>query len=233
MQLGFFCSSPTPFHPSLEEELVRAFKQIRPWNLGYVSELASALDIPEALDKIRVPITSNNEGKKIKAYAVIAPCHQTVKDEEEPTTAVAEAIKESVNSGQDDRPNLPDAQQMPYQVTYILSRATNTISIPLLGTNANAQLANQLLTGKPPTGTMFSVQQHFSWDEWKKLKALPDRPIVDDNYKLEKVSQLVLVFHGIGPKLTERLESFNFTYAINSFRILVMYRCINLILLTW
>ncbi|KAF5870398.1 putative ddhd domain-containing protein [Botrytis fragariae] len=34
----------------------------------------------------------------------------------------------------------------------------------------------------------------------------------------EKVTDLCLVIHGIGQKLSERMESFNFTYAVNSFR---------------
>ena len=33
-----------------------------------------------------------------------------------------------------------------------------------------------------------------------------------------KVSDLVLVIHGIGQKLSERMESFNFTHSINDFR---------------
>ena len=39
--------------------------------------------------------------------------------------------------------------------------------------------------------------------------ALAERP---------KVSDLVLVVHGVGQKLSERMESFHFTYAMNSFR---------------
>ncbi|MCJ1311937.1 hypothetical protein MMC25_005611 [Agyrium rufum] len=38
----------------------------------------------------------------------------------------------------------------------------------------------------------------------------------DDNQ--QRVSDLILVFHGIGQKLSERVESFHFTHAINSFR---------------
>lgn len=34
----------------------------------------------------------------------------------------------------------------------------------------------------------------------------------------ENVTDLCLVIHGIGQKLSERMESFNFTYAVNSFR---------------
>ena len=33
-----------------------------------------------------------------------------------------------------------------------------------------------------------------------------------------RVTDLVLVIHGIGQKLSERVESFHFTHAINSFR---------------
>ncbi|KAK5136733.1 hypothetical protein LTR04_004514, partial [Oleoguttula sp. CCFEE 6159] len=39
--------------------------------------------------------------------------------------------------------------------------------------------------------------------------ALSERP---------KVTDLVLVIHGIGQKLSERIESYHFTHAINSFR---------------
>jgi hypothetical protein len=33
-----------------------------------------------------------------------------------------------------------------------------------------------------------------------------------------KVTDLIFVIHGIGQKLSERVESFHFTHAINSFR---------------
>lgn len=40
----------------------------------------------------------------------------------------------------------------------------------------------------------------------------------DDRYNTPKVSDLVLVIHGIGQKLSERVDSYHFTHAINSLR---------------
>lgn len=42
-----------------------------------------------------------------------------------------------------------------------------------------------------------------------------------------KVTDLVFVIHGIGQKLSQRMESFNFTHAINSFRREIMVECGN------
>jgi len=46
-------------------------------------------------------------------------------------------------------------------------------------------------------------------DACKACRSQEERPVVKD---------LVLVIHGIGQKLSERVESFHFTHAINAFR---------------
>lgn len=46
----------------------------------------------------------------------------------------------------------------------------------------------------------------------------PSCAACDDDSQTPKVSDLVLVIHGIGQKLSERVDSYHFTHAINSFR---------------
>ncbi|TGO61409.1 hypothetical protein BOTNAR_0129g00200 [Botryotinia narcissicola] len=47
---------------------------------------------------------------------------------------------------------------------------------------------------------------------------LEECPACNAQEEPEKITDLCLVIHGIGQKLSERMESFNFTYAVNSFR---------------
>ena len=98
-----------------------------------------------------------------------------------------------------------------------------------------AEIMNGLTVG-------IHVVRGFDWKAWEKLhepkkssSALKAEEAADvagdgsasyrtacaaclEQEKRPKVSDLVLVIHGIGQKLSERIESFHFTHAINSFR---------------
>lgn len=234
----FYSNTLTPSEPTLEKAVADAFYQIRPWTTEYLTELKSALEVPEALEKIKVPITyyqysedPNKKPVRLSVLVVFAPCcqHPTTDDN---NNNDSEDSHHSENDESDEKANGTEKSTSPaspenkpktadYPIAYVFSRPSySTQMLPMLSSIPNGQqLINALLGGKTPSGAMFTLQRHFSWDAWKKLKSLPDRPTDDPEYKHKKFTQLVLVLHGIGQKLSDRVESFNFTYAINGFRI--------------
>lgn len=207
-----FSSSLTPVDTSLEQAVDKAFRQIRPWTLEYIHELRSAQNVPDALDKIKVPIEytlnlADNTKASYTATVVFAACY---------TGSLADSI-----------PNLSEQENivpLSHPVAYLFTPylGTNTLNpINLLTFPTTAQLVSALLAGKPPPGMAQTLQRHFEWPEWKKQRNLPDRPSDHLGYVPPPVTQLVLVIHGIGQKLSDRVESFNFTYAINGFSVLI------------
>lgn len=258
----FYSSTLTPISPELEGLVTNAWNQIKPWSASYISELASALDVPEAIDKFRLPITLQEGGKEAKYFLVFAPClsQERLEDSADAMSALlaevqSEELKEKLEKviekpAADKSPETPrtptskrsmdlkspqsDTEKSPsraehgpvspymkYPVAYLFSLPT--INIPYItGIPTTAQLIQALLNGKSPGGVVFKLQRHFEWSEYKKVKGFSRvRPTDDPDFEPVPIKELVLVFHGIGQKLSERMESFNFTFAINSFRILV------------
>lgn len=202
----FFSSSLSPIDTSLEDAIAEAYNHIRPWTLEYIHELRSALDVPDAINKFKVPIeyTLNLANRKVatyKATVVFGSCYTGPLDD-----------------------TLSDVTPLKYPVAYLYTPylGTSTLNpINLLTFPTTLQLVSALLAGKPPPGIAQSLQRYFSWADWKKLRGLPDRPSDSPDYVPPPVTQLVLVIHGIGQKLSDRVESFNFTYAINGFNVMM------------
>ncbi|KAK9375599.1 DDHD domain-containing protein [Lipomyces chichibuensis] len=69
----------------------------------------------------------------------------------------------------------------------------------------------------PGRGAEGVVRRGFDYEEW--LRAGGRGP--QGQWNANDIEHLVLVVHGIGQKLSERVETFDFTYAINTFRVLM------------
>ncbi|CAN6642816.1 hypothetical protein TRVA0_019S01728 [Trichomonascus vanleenenianus] len=217
----FYSSTLTPTDPSLEEAVAEAYKEVRPWRPEYLNEILSASTVPEALERMKIPIeytqVINQEGKTQvqKVIVVFAPC-----------CSVEEGEKSINEQGGEFPATIKQIEALSptkYPVAYIFQQSSfaNTMMSLLKNSASYLQLITALLSGKVPPGTVVTLQRHFSWDDWKKLRKLPDRPTDDPGFAPKKVTQLVLVLHGIGQKLSDRVEGFNFTYSINGFRIAI------------
>ncbi|KAK9461939.1 DDHD domain-containing protein [Lipomyces oligophaga] len=69
----------------------------------------------------------------------------------------------------------------------------------------------------PGKGIEGVVKRGFDYDDWIKGGGQPRH----GPWTVADVNHIVLVVHGIGQKLSERVETFDFTYAINTFRVLM------------
>ncbi|ODV91262.1 hypothetical protein CANCADRAFT_121739 [Tortispora caseinolytica NRRL Y-17796] len=75
-----------------------------------------------------------------------------------------------------------------------------------------------MLAGKS-NGT--PVQRDFDYDMWLDMYGGPPTAILNEELRNRKVTQLVLVIHGIGQKRSEKNEQSSFTYATSRLRQLV------------
>ncbi|ODQ68405.1 hypothetical protein NADFUDRAFT_81377 [Nadsonia fulvescens var. elongata DSM 6958] len=94
-------------------------------------------------------------------------------------------------------------------------------SFSIMNTTSPAQVATNLLNEKIPSGAYATLQRHFSWDAWKDLKGLPQSVIDNKDKGPAKFDHLILVIHGIGQKISERVESLKFTYEVNKLHLMV------------
>lgn len=276
----FFSSTLSPVEPSLEAAVSKAFHKVKPWTSDYADELKMALQVPEMIDKIKIPISYTLTPEKpeqptltFNAVVVFAPClaQEPIepcedKEEEEkqqskqysikpksktsnsslPSDSVDPIDTASLDSSQSSEIDMTDIKEEPTITPESTQKSTQTKEIPCVSkpypiayifppqfANAprnplsyltlptGAQLVSTLLAGRTPTGTLSTLQRHFDWSHYKKAKDLPDRPSDNLGFTPPPITELIFVIHGIGQKLSERLESFNFTYAINRFNILI------------
>lgn len=243
----FFSSSLTPVEPSLEEAVSKAFNRIRPWSREYIEELKIGLQVPEAFDKIKVPITFTLTSDKpeqppttYNVFIVFAPC---LPSQEENASEKTQTEKEPTDDDDSEidvtdikeTPSLPSANTtdtddsvkvnfQKYPIAYVFSSQLGVSSmnpISYLTNPTNTQIISCLLSGRTPSSTLAIIQRYFNFKEWKKIRGFPERPSDELGYTPPKITELIFVIHGIGQKLTERLESFDFTFAINRFNILI------------
>lgn len=211
----FFCSTLGPIDPQWEQVLEQAFLEIEPWTETYLAELEAAREVPEAIDRLCVKVLLKQGTHKIKCRVVFNVC-----------------LGDDVSGPEEKNNNSAEqAPQKSWKQKYCVSPVAHVYLEPGLlsfipSSPTPAQLISALIDGETPAQLWFSARRGFLWEQWKKHKNLMDRPSDDPHFVPEKVTQLVLVLHGIGQKLSERVEGFNFTYAVNILQI-NMNKCLS------
>lgn len=188
----FFRSTLGPVERSLERHLEEAFQTIKPWTSEYVEELEAAISNPEAECRFKHSFTYR------------------VKDGSKDPPIDVSVVFSPCALFEGETEVTPKAHILLPSYFNLFGTAPST-----------ALLATSLLKSRPLPGSHVTLQRFYDWDEYKKFKTLPDRPVDALDHEYAKIKQLIFVLHGIGQKLSERVASFTFTFAINHFRVLV------------
>lgn len=241
----FYKDTMYPVEPPVANQLEIGYRELRPWSQSWSDELYSALQVGAAgEEKISYRIwpkeSGQEEGKKstgesimaadlfcaercfhgdIAAVGTVEPDHPDKK-----SSGPLQVAKRFSNS----QVIYKDAQN-----AFILKPSLQLSEY--YGRKPLAEIKKGVTVG-------IHVVRGFDWKAWEKLhepkkssSALKAEEAADvagdgsasyrtacaaclEQEKRPKVSDLVLVIHGIGQKLSERIESFHFTHAINSFR---------------
>ena len=212
-------SSPDPVAVGHERLLfeVHEFSRLRPiyWQIAYSTMVTGAHWV---FSDTLTPIDPEWD-------AAIVPHFQNF-------VANLDAYRETLEQAQSADPTVMDAitqrvvvQQMghPLSLELLFSPLNNSVYVfkAQSGYTATKQAASCMLTGTTPRGVI-CVLRAFDFADYKQLYSLPDRPNDDPEYEPLPVNNLIMVFHGVGQKLSNSYTRVNFVYAIDKLRVEIL-----------
>lgn len=232
----FFKNTMLPVEPDLANKLEAGYLYFRPWTETWQDELTSCVENgPEAEEKIVYPLwpRDNKDLRDDIFHAADFWTRQAPLSKPEllyrPNAAAgvvsqgtekhyrsSSVIYTNSRDAQILRPNLlpsPSKGRRPLAAI----RKGREIGIPVVR-GFNRRIWDKL---HPPKFPPSSARRIIGLYQSGRAQAQPDYPICYGCLLEQadpKATDLVLVIHGIGQKLSERMESFHFTHAINEFR---------------
>jgi hypothetical protein len=236
-----------PVEPSVANQLETGYRELRPWTETWNDELRSALDVgPLGEEKISHRLWPEVTDKRQKSKDGLPPeppistdpfCAARCFRGE----AATEGTLEPVHSERDTA--LPPPESRTYSRAHVIYKDGSTAFLlkpsqkpsAYYGRKPVAKIMKDITVGLP-------VVRGFDRSVWERVHdkqaALRSKnttvvtPAAElrqtaeqggcPGCRLDKdrgqVTDLVLIAHGIGQKLSERVESFHFTHAVNAFR---------------
>lgn len=250
----FYKDTMYPVEPPVANQLEIGYRELRPWSQTWSDELSSALEVgaageekishriwPKETDQVEGNTSTDQTLTAADPFCAARCFHGEVAavgtmepgDPKSKSAGLAQVTKRFPNS----HVIYKDSQN-----AFILKPSQQPSEY--YGRKPLAKIEKGITVG-------CHVVRGFDWRAWEKLykskkssnavKAEEGAPVAGDagaskrtacaacleQEERPKVTDLVLVIHGIGQKLSERVESFHFTHAINLFR-----RSINIELAT-
>ncbi|RDL37356.1 DDHD protein [Venustampulla echinocandica] len=235
----FYKDSMYPVEPAVANQLEFGYRELRPWSKTWNDELNSAIYVgaageekiahrlwPQEIDSKRNSQISSGSHVCTDPYSA-AECF--------PGEAAAEGTIDLEKS----QPKPATKRYSSAQVIYKDAQSAFILKPTLQPSAYYGRKPLQKIKRGMTVG--IHVVRGFDWKMWEKLhpskkrnntKAAELAPVSGDadaaknnacsacraQEERPKVTDLVLVIHGIGQKLSERVESFHFTHAINTFR---------------
>ncbi|KAE8453492.1 hypothetical protein EG329_010353 [Mollisiaceae sp. DMI_Dod_QoI] len=241
----FYKDTMYPVEPSVANQLELGYRELRPWSQTWNDELSSAIEVgaigEEKIAHCLWPKEVEQQSKARKApehtlYAdpyCAAKCFQG--------EAAAEGSVDPDDS--EKKPIEAKTATKKYSSAQVIYKDAQNAFILKPTLQPSAYYGRKPLAKIRKGATVgIHVVRGFDWRLWDKLhptkksgpasKAEQHAPVAGDadvskgtacpackaQEERQKVTDLILVIHGIGQKLSERMESFHFTHAINGFR---------------
>ncbi|QSZ35928.1 hypothetical protein DSL72_007050 [Monilinia vaccinii-corymbosi] len=239
----FYKDTMCPVEPAVANQLEKGYRTNECWSKTWDDQLNSAIDVgPEGEEKIVHRLWPNEKDCKTSTFDASEHIFST-----DPYCAArcfcGEAAAEGKVEESDAKPTAATSINKKYPNSQVIYKNCEEAFILKPSLCPSAYYGRRPLT-KIKNGVCvgIAVVRGFNRKAWNKLypskksttitkppgktakhsnscsntlDACPACKIQDEP---EKVTDLCLVVHGIGQKLSERMESFNFTYAVNSFR---------------
>ncbi|KAG9232212.1 DDHD domain-containing protein [Amylocarpus encephaloides] len=242
----FYKDTMYPVEPAVANQLELGYRDLRPWSQTWKDELNSAMDVGAAgEEKVVHQLWPKDELPKEPA-SKRGGC-QVAKTPYGATKCFHREASAEGTIGVDGNPTDAGTISKTYssaKVIYINKRRAHVLKPTLQPSSYYGRKPiHKILKG---INVGICVVRGFDWKSWENLhpskkpattKKAAGHAAVSGDAEDARIStcsvceahenpplvrDLVLVVHGIGQKLSERVESFNFTHAINSFR-----RCVN------
>jgi hypothetical protein len=242
----FYNDTMYPVEPAVANQLEMGYKELRPWSETWSDELRSAIEVgAEAEEKIAHQLWYADEGQKSSSNKksdhirsadpyCAARCFN------------GEAAAEGISDLESTEPKPPvnmKAITKRYPNSQVIFKDSKNAFILKPTLQPSAYYGRKPLQKIKKGQTVgIHVVRGFNWEAWDKIhpskknhfttKAEDAAPVGVDNggtkrsecvackheEERPKVTDVIFVIHGIGQKLSERMESFHFTHAINAFR---------------
>jgi hypothetical protein len=241
----FYKDTMYPVEPPVANQLETGYRELRPWSQTWNDELHSAIEVGAAgEEKVAYHLWPRDEDKRSASDNILstdpycaARCFQG--------EAAAEGAADFDDSDKKSSDMNTIVKKYPNaQVIYKDSKNAYILKPNLHPSAYHKRRPLQKIKKGLTVG--IHVVRGFDWKSWEKLhpskksnafaKADEHAAVSGDSNlgkrnacvacrsqeERKECTDLILVVHGIGQKLSERVESFNFTHAINAFR-----RCVN------
>ncbi|CZR52016.1 related to phosphatidic acid-preferring phospholipase A1 [Phialocephala subalpina] len=241
----FYRDTMYPVEPPVANQLELGYRELRPWSQTWSDELCCALEVgaigEEKIAHRLWPKEVEQQGKsrsKAPEHALYADPYCAAK------CFQGEAAAEgTIEDDSEKKPTEPKTAMKKYSSAQVIYKDAQNAFILKSTLQPSAYYGRKPLAKiKKGTTVGIHVVRGFDWKAWNKLhpvkksgtnsKAEQNAPVAGDadiskgmtcpackaQEERQNVTDLVLVIHGIGQKLSERMESFNFTHAINGFR---------------
>ncbi|KAK3293338.1 uncharacterized protein B0H64DRAFT_419108 [Chaetomium fimeti] len=243
----FYRDTMVPVEPSVANQLEAGYRELRPWTETWSDELRSALDVgPLGEEKVSHRLWPEVTDKRQKGKDGLPPeppistdpfCAARCFRGE----AATEGSLEPVHSEEDTALTPPESRM--YSRSYVVYKDGSAAFLlkpsqkpsAYYGRKPISKIMKGITVGLP-------VVRGFDRAAWERVNdkgaasrnkgTSPVTPAAELRQTAEaggcpgcqadkdrgQVTDLVLIAHGIGQKLSERVESFHFTHAVNAFR---------------
>ncbi|PSS22142.1 hypothetical protein M430DRAFT_118339 [Amorphotheca resinae ATCC 22711] len=240
----FYKDTMYPVEPAVANQLEMGYRELRPWSRTWNDELNSAIEVGAlGEEKISYRLWPKEEDQKAPPYNMSE--HIISAD---PYCAARcfhgdAAAEGKIDSDESDKSTSTKTITKKYPNSHVIYKDAENAFILKPNLQPSAYYGRRPLQ-KIRKGTTVGIHvvRGFNWKAWEKAhppkksnnaaKAQEKIPVSGDadagkrsvcaacrsQEERPQVRNLVLVIHGIGQKLSERIESFHFTHAINSFR---------------
>lgn len=239
----FYRATMCPVEPAVANQLEMGYRELRPWSGTWNDELNSAIEVGAAgEEKIshRLWPEEDQKGTAINAIDSILSTNPYCAARCFHGEAAAEGSVDMEDNEKSSKAKTISKKYPNSQVIYKDSRNAFILKPILQASEYYGRRPLQKIRKGTTVG--IHVVRGFDWAAWEKIypskkpkvvaKAEDHAPVSGNANAIKgdlcaaclstnerpKVTDLVLVIHGIGQKLSERVESFHFTHAINAFR---------------
>lgn len=239
----FYKDTMYPVEPAVANQLEMGYRELRPWSRTWNDELNSALEVGVAGEekishRLWLQVDDKKDGFQISQESVVSADSYCAKK------FFQEAAAEGrIDSNDFQRVSGPKAVVKSYPQSHVIYKDAQNAYILKPSLQPSSYYGRRPLQKiKRGITVGIHVVRGFDWRAWEKVhpskkskvavKVAAIAPVAGDAdvskrtsctacsslEKRPKVTDLILVIHGIGQKLSERVESFHFTHAINDFR---------------
>jgi hypothetical protein len=241
----FYKDTMYPVEPPVANQLESGYRELRPWSQTWNDELNSAIEVGAAGEEKIAHRLWPKEDQKPKSHKG-SEHHPLSNDPYCAAMCLhGEAAAEGTVDLDDSDKKAPESNFIVkrFSKSQVIYKDAQNAFILKPNLQSSAYYGRKPLQ-KIRKGTTVGIHvvRGFDWKAWEKLhpskktiasrKAEENAPIAGDadtrkrnacaacrtQEERYKVTDLIFVIHGIGQKLSESMESFHFTHAINAFR---------------